>query len=174
MSAAQRLQGRLLVATPRLTDPNFRRTVIYMIDHRAEGAAGVVVNRPSEMAVSEVVPAWEEAAVPPRRVFFGGPVAPGGLVALAPDVAPLSDGMSIGVVDLGRPSSSSAGRIRVFAGHAGWGSGQLESELEGGSWFVVDAMLDDVVDEQPDRLWERVLRRQGGFFTNATDKPSMN
>lgn len=174
MTASEVLRGRLLVATPRLSDPNFRRTVIYLIDHSQDGAVGVVVNRPSEMAVSEVVPAWEQAIAPPRFIFFGGPVAPSDLIALAPDVAPLDEGMSIGVVDLAGVPSSSSGRIRVFAGHAGWGSGQLEHELEAGSWFVVDAKLDDLVDEEPERLWEAVLRRQGGFFTNATAAPSMN
>ena len=75
MAGLARLTGRLLVATPRLTDPNFRRTVVLMLDHGDDGALGIVVNRPLEVSVSAVLPSWQPYATEPGRLFQGGPVA---------------------------------------------------------------------------------------------------
>ncbi len=170
------VKGRLLVATPALEDPNFHRSVLLVLEHGEEGALAVVLNRPSEMDLSEPVPEWEPFAAPPPVVFFGGPVAPGTAICLArsgagtEDAADEAQGWTrlfgpIGALDIGRSPPDVAqpiDDIRVFSGHAGWGPGQLEAEIAQGAWFVVDAHPGDALSDQPLDLWRRVLRRQPG------------
>jgi putative transcriptional regulator len=166
------MAGRLLVATPLLPDPNFDRTVVLLLAHGDEGALGVVLNRPSQMDVDSPLPRWERLAAEPRVVFFGGPVAPGSAICLAwaqmparkptPGWSPVAG--EIGTLDLEQNPDDVAGgiaQIRIFAGYAGWGPGQLEREIADGAWFVVDAEPGDAMDADPEQLWKRVLRRQG-------------
>ena len=145
--------GRLLVAMPALTDPNFTRSVIHVIEHDdATGTVGVVINRPSRMEVAEHLPGVAEAVVPPSVVFIGGPVEreialtmvrEGDVVALAPE--PAAD----------RP-------CRVFSGYSGWGAGQLAAEIAEGAWHVAEGAPDDVFTMRPERLWSDLWRRQSG------------
>jgi putative transcriptional regulator len=170
--AVESLKGRLVVATPALPDPNFDRTVVLLLAHSEEGAAGVVLNRPSDMHVSEPLPKWDRLAAEPAVVFVGGPVGPGGAICLAVGTpagvlgvgwTPLDIGL--GTLDLEQdPDDIGAGieAIRVFAGYAGWGAGQLEREIAAGAWFVIPARTADVVSEEPLGLWKQVLRREGG------------
>ncbi len=131
--------GRLLVATPLLGDPNFDRTVVLMLEHADQGALGVVLNRPSALPVGEILPAWHPVVGQPDVVFHGGPVgtdAALGLVQLASPSVPLGvrlvrDGL--GVTDLDAPVEVVAPGVRtmrVFAGYAGWGQGQLDAEID--------------------------------------------
>jgi len=184
--------GRLLVATPSLADPNFRRTVVLVVEHEpAEGTLGVVLNRPTEVSVGQVLEPWTDLATGPSVVFTGGPVAPTSALALARasgDGDPLGwralDGgpeMSrIGLVDLEAPPQVLAGEIaslRVFAGYAGWGSGQLQSEIDEGAWYVLPAEPADPFNSDPQRLWQDVLRRQGGelaLVATYPDDPRLN
>ncbi|NUU16318.1 YqgE/AlgH family protein [Cellulomonas humilata] len=166
------LRGRLLVATPGLREPTFHRTVILLLDHGEGGAVGVVLNRPSTVDVSVVLPEWHAHVSDPPLLFHGGPVGLDtamGVVTIphGADLSPEVDRMAgrFGLVDLDAAPESVAphvGGVRVFAGYAGWGEGQLEDELAERSWFVVDAIADDVLTADPTRLWRRVLRRQGG------------
>lgn len=162
--------GRLLVATPLLADPNFARTVVLMLEHSESGALGVVLNRPSGLPVAEILPAWREVVGPPDVVFHGGPVGTDsalGLVRIAAPSAPLGvrvlhDGL--GLVDLDTPVEVAApglASMRVYAGYAGWGEGQLDHEIDEGAWFVVDTLPEDAFSAAPDDMWRRVLRRQG-------------
>jgi putative transcriptional regulator len=172
--------GRLLVATPDLADPNFSHAVVLLLEHNDEGAFGVVLNRPSDVDVAAALPGWERLSAPPDVVFVGGPVQQDGVVALAAgtdDVLEKSVLPAVGVVDLDRdPLVAGAGldRVRVFAGYAGWGAGQLESEVADGGWFVVDATPGDVFSDDPEELWLVVLHRQGGIFTTIPEDPSLN
>lgn len=153
------LTGSLLVASPLLADPNFFRTVVFVLQHDDDGALGVVVNRPSGSPVADHLPGWADLALEPAVVFVGGPVEPAVAVALGDRGAatPL-DG--IRVVDL---ESDPVGEwLRVFSGYAGWGAGQLEEELDEGSWMVVEALPSDITTPDPDDLWHDVLRRQRG------------
>ncbi len=165
--------GSLLVAAPGLTDPNFRRTVVYMIEHRDRGSLGVVLNRPSEVQVRDVLPSWAPLASQPHAVFVGGPVE--GETALC--LAALRTGEDpssvrglvtvrgpVALVDLEsdpRALSERLRGLRVFAGYAGWDTGQLDGEIGRGDWIVVPALPDDVLAAQETGLWEHVLRRQG-------------
>lgn len=173
--------GRLLVATPDLADPNFSHAVVLLLEHNDEGAFGVVLNRPSDVAVAAALPGWEQLAVPPDVVFVGGPVQQDGVVALGAGdeagavVKPVLP--SVGVVDLEQDPLIAGGdlqRVRVFAGYAGWSTGQLETEIAEGGWFVVDATPSDVFSDDPEDLWLAVLHRQGGIFTTIPEDPSLN
>ncbi|MBT0993573.1 YqgE/AlgH family protein [Cellulomonas sp. DKR-3] len=173
------LSGRLLVATPLLLDPNFHRTVVLLLDHNDEGAFGVVLNRPLPVDVDSVLPGWEDVVSVPGGLFQGGPVGLDGAigVAVTPDEGvPVVDRFTgeFGLVDLDADPSDLVGRftgLRIFAGHAGWGGGQLEAEIEEGSWFVVPSVPDDAFTAAPDTLWSRVLRRQGGDLAMLAHYP---
>jgi putative transcriptional regulator len=176
------LAGRLLLATPLLRDPNFMRTTVFIAEHSPEGAVGVVLNRPSQTDVAGVLPGWESAVTTPAVVFVGGPVAQEGALAIAriggpelPDSGfqPVVDGF--GVVDLETDSALLTPHLagmRVYAGYAGWGPGQLDGEIEEGSWYVVDGAPDDVFCARPELLWRDVLRRQGGELALVSTFPS--
>lgn len=184
--------GRLLVATPQLADPNFRRGVVLLVEHEtAEGTLGVVLNRPTEVPVGRVLPPWADLVSGPSVVFQGGPVALDSALALAKvreSKEPLGwralDGApavtQVGVVDLDAPPELLVGdisRLRVFAGYAGWGPGQLRSEIEEGAWYVVSAEAGDAFIDDPEHLWQAVLRRQGGdlaLVATYPDDPSLN
>jgi len=175
---ASRLAGRLLVATPMLRDPNFDRTVVLLLDHNDGGALGIVLNRPSPLAVAEPLPQWVDLVADPPVVFVGGPVSPGSAICLARadgDGAgwqPLFGGL--GTIDLSRtPAELGAdiARLRVFAGYAGWGGGQLEGEIEAGAWVVTRAAPGDALSEEPDGLWRAVLARQGGVVAALASYP---
>jgi putative transcriptional regulator len=183
---AESLSGRLLVATPLLGDPNFRRTVILIVeDEPEEGTLGVVLNRPTEVQVGQVLESWTDLVTGPSVVFRGGPVSPNSALALAlarGDDEPLgwrslegSDLTSrIGLVDLEAPPELLADGItslRVFAGYAGWGPGQLQAEIEEGAWYVLVGEPTDAFLAEPERLWPEVLRRQGGEFAIVATYP---
>jgi putative transcriptional regulator len=162
----------LLVAAPGLLDPNFRRTVVYLIEHRERGSLGVVLNRPSEVALRDVLPTWAPLSSRPPSVFVGGPVEAKTalcLAALRTGQRPDGNGLvavsgPVALVDLDGDPEALAPRVRgvrVFAGYAGWDAGQLAGEIGRGDWFVVPALPDDVLTSQGPDLWSRVLRRQG-------------
>lgn len=178
------LKGRLLVATPELGDPNFDRSVVLILEHTPEGAVGVVLNRPSGTLLDEAGAdweGWESFACEPPVVFVGGPVSRTAVICLAR----LGDGGAegfqpvlgdLGIADLaGVPRGIDA--VRIFAGYAGWGEGQLEAEVQAGAWFVLDAQPDDALTPDPDDLWRTVLRRQGGrlaLFAACPPDPTLN
>jgi putative transcriptional regulator len=184
--------GQLLAATPMLGDANFRRTIVLIVeDEPAEGTLGVVLNRPSEVPVQQVLGPWTDLVTGPSVLFQGGPVSPDSALALAmpkTGTEPIgwrslsgSKLMSrIGLIDLGAPPALLAGGIaslRVFAGYAGWGAGQLEAEIEVGAWLVLDALPQDAFATEPDRLYPAVLRRQGGetaLLATYPDDPVLN
>ena len=190
--ATESLTGRLLVATPVLADPNFRRTVVLIVEHEpAEGTLGVVLNRPTDVPVGRVLEPWSQLVTGPSVVFRGGPVAPDSALAIAlvpGDAEPLGwhslaadPAMSrLGLVDLDAPPDLLApaiNRLRVYAGYAGWAPGQLKAEIDEGAWYVISAEPSDVFAAEPGGLWSTVLRRQGGemaFTATFPDDPDLN
>ncbi len=184
--------GQLLAATPMLGDANFRRTIVLIVeDDPGEGTLGVVLNRPSEIPVSQVLEPWTELVTGPSVLFQGGPVSPDSALALAlPKGSDEPIGwrslsgsklMSrIGLVDLGAPPQLLVGGIsslRVFAGYSGWGVGQLEAEIDAGAWLVLEGLPEDAFIAEPDRLYPAVLRRQGGemaLLATYPDDPVLN
>lgn len=178
--------GRLLVATPLIGDPHFERTVVLLLAHSPAGAYGVVLNRPTDVPVAEVAPEWSRLVSAPGVVFVGGPVDPGATVGLVlADDPPTGNPFEVVVgpvamIDLQQPPERHDGSVeglRVFAGSAGWAPGQLEDELADGAWWPIDAEPADLVVEEPQQLWARVLRRQPGevaWFANHPPDPTVN
>jgi putative transcriptional regulator len=164
-------EGRLLVATPVLTEGSFSRTVIQLLQHAADdGALGVVVNRPTETPLADVLPGWALLAPDPVLVFEGGPVQQTAAICLGrlaagapadPSYAVVPGAPWLGTVDLDLDAAEAVEEVRVFAGYAGWTPGQLEAEVEEGAWWVLDALPGDCFSSEPDLLWRQVLRRQG-------------
>jgi putative transcriptional regulator len=164
--------GSLLVAAPSLVDPNFRRTVVYLIAHGEEGTVGVVLNRPSDTAVFNVLPAWSGHASRPPAVYVGGPVQTSAAMCLGVcragvDAERLASTARVTgpvvLVDLDTEPDDlmpDLRGLRIFAGHAGWGADQLVEEIAEGAWYVLDGLPDDILVGPLVDLWFRVLRRQ--------------
>ncbi|MFM9366995.1 YqgE/AlgH family protein [Streptomyces sp. Da 82-17] len=203
MTEVSSLTGRLLVATPALADPNFDRAVVLVLDHDDEGSLGVVLNRPTPVGVGDILEGWAALAGEPGVVFQGGPVSLDSALGVGvipgeeetPDgTAPRAGGRTgsrdplgfrrvhgaIGLVDLETPPellAAALGSLRIFAGYAGWGPGQLEDELADGAWYVVDSEPGDVSSPVPESLWRAVLRRQRSelaMVATYADDPSLN
>ena len=178
MGCSESTRGQLLIAGPELAEPNFWRTVVLVVDHGDEGALGLVLNRPSDTTVGEAVPQLSDLADPTEDVMIGGPVQPSSVIVLAefnePEEAALISFDQIGVLASGAPLDEvGAGvtSVRVFAGHAGWGPGQLENELERGDWILEPATYDDAFSGDPRDLWKLVLSRKGGSYALVARMP---
>jgi putative transcriptional regulator len=181
-------KGRLLVATPPLEDPNFDRTVVFILEHHGEGTLGVVLNRPTDETLDEPLDRWTDLQSQPGTIFAGGPVETDALIALALARVPLMQHTEEFSPVAGRVVSAdltadpaivagSVEAVRVFRGYAGWGPGQLELEIDSGAWLVLDPDSADVFSHDPEDLWREVLRRQGGrlaWLANAPDDLSAN
>jgi putative transcriptional regulator len=182
------LQGHFLIASAKLADPNFFRTVVLIVRHNEEGAMGMVLNRPASLTVREV---WEKvggaACETDEHLHVGGP-CPGPLMALHQrvDLADLEIGS--GMYFTADPESIAQLveqpqlAVRYFAGYAGWGAGQLEQEITGGAWHVAPAATEQIFGAD-DTLWESLVRgarRKPGWLIDALGirhippEPSMN
>lgn len=179
--------GMLLVAKPSLIDPSFRRTVILLLAHGTDGSVGVVLNRRSETAVQAVLPQWQAWVSKPRTMFVGGPLEPQSALCVgvrrsgsSQPTGSVSEEMDALLDPVGPPLARVSGELvlvdldaepestvallrgaRIFAGHAGWDSGQLDREIAEDSWYVTDSEAQDVLALPSTDLWFSVLRRQG-------------
>ena len=157
------LQGQLLIASPKLRDANFFKTVVLMVQHNEEGALGVVLNRPLEATIES---AWEQVSEGPcnaeGRLHQGGP-CPGPLMVLHTNSAHAQIEVMEGIYFTTDKSAIEQlvlvndGPMKFVVNYAGWGPGQLEGELEAGGWFIAAATQEQVFrsDEQ---LWPTVVR----------------
>ncbi|MGQ0466431.1 MAG: YqgE/AlgH family protein [Sporichthyaceae bacterium] len=183
--------GRLLIATAGLSDPNFSRTVVMLLDHDSTGTLGVVLNRPTQRGVDDVLQPWAPYVRHPDVLFKGGPVGLDGALALGTrSTVPVDAGAEpvgwrsvvgdIGMVDLDAAPDvlgSALRDLRVYVGYSGWGAGQLDAELSTGAWLVVEALPGDMFCADPEHLWARVWRRQPGemaFLSTRPDDPTLN
>jgi putative transcriptional regulator len=172
------LRGSLLVAGPALVDPNFARSVVLIADHDEDGTLGVILNRPLPVAVRDAAPPLSSLVDGEASLFQGGPVQPQAAVVLAEferlEDAGLIAFDSIGFLmgEVAEEVAPRLRRVRVFAGYAGWGPGQLEEELgEEGGWIVEPALPSDPFTEEPENLWSSVLRRKGGQYAMLATMP---
>jgi putative transcriptional regulator len=170
-------RGQLLIAGPNLADPNFWRTVVLIVEHSDDGALGLVLNRPSETTVGEAVSELEPMLDIHDSLYIGGPVQPSALIVLAEfddaESAALIAFDDVGVLSGEGPEGAPPGvrRGRAFVGHAGWGPGQLDTELERGDWILEPAMSEDAFSEAPLDLWPAVLTRKGGSYALVARMP---
>jgi putative transcriptional regulator len=168
--------GLLLVAAPSLEDP-FHQAVILLLEHDESGTLGVVINQPTTLDVGSVLPGWRDHLTGTTHLFQGGPVALDsalGLAALGAAVREPEEPEGfrrivgpLGIIDLDVPVDALVPHLqalRIYAGYAGWSPGQLEDELDRGSWAVVRPgdIVTDAFLADPERLWSAVLRRAGG------------
>ncbi len=180
-----RTRNQLLVSVPALPDDNFDRTVVYVIDHDDGGAIGVVLNRPGDVEVPEEI----DVGIPwatPGVLFGGGPVSPEALILLGRlrmgeeprGVAAVGGTIAVVAADAVEAREvEGLDLLRAYSGYAGWGSGQLDAELDTGVWVVLDALPDDVFSAEPEKLWRAVLSRQGGklaAIARHPDDPGVN
>lgn len=165
-------QGTLLVASPLLVEPTFHRAVVLLLEHNAEGAVGVILNRPSAHLVADHLPQWASVTAKPGFVYIGGPVEPEvaiGLTSSGMGNATPIPGLSI--IDLEDPPPGGIEGVRIFSGYSGWSAGQLEDEISEGAWYVVPASPDDAFDRS-EGMWSRILRRQEGRLAILATYPS--
>jgi putative transcriptional regulator len=180
-----------LIASPTLQDPNFARTVVLICEHSEQGSMGLVVNRPSAVALSEALAGVAPPPLPEARLFLGGPVQRQALLVLhriptaVPGAQDVAFGISIGgdmrelLAALAEASAHGGeaaahpapAEIRFYAGYAGWGAGQLAAELESGSWITCPGTAAHVFASDCEALWERVLRELGPDYARLITVP---
>jgi putative transcriptional regulator len=157
---------------------------VLVTEHNEEGAAGIVLNRPSATAVADAVPALLPLVDEEEPVYVGGPVQESAVLVLAefddPEDAAVLIVDDVGFVpgdgDFGLLAAATR-RVRVFAGYAGWGPGQLEAELEESSWIVEASAGPELFPEPEEDLWGEVLRDKGGVYRVVAlmpEDPSVN
>jgi putative transcriptional regulator len=178
MRWVQSLKGKLLLASPTLLDPNFARTVVLIAEHTEEGAMGLVLNRPATTTVAESAPELEELVEASEPIYIGGPVQPSSVIVLAafdePDAAGLLIDADVGFLSAEEDFATSRAAtrtMRVFAGHAGWGPGQLDEELEREDWIVEPPRPGELFSADAEELWSEVLTRKGGAFALVARMP---
>lgn len=186
------LSGYFLLAETDLEDPNFVRTVVLLVDHDAQGAFGLVVNRRAGMTLGQGAPGYAASPFSGVPVMQGGPVAPeylfclhnGGLAeARSAQSRCLVEGIwfepdfdHLGNWIIAHPLESPP-ELRLFSGYSGWGPGQLEGELAAGAWVVLPASADLVFHKDPGQGWQEALKRKGGIWWLAATtgyKPNLN
>ncbi len=167
-----------LIAKPGLPDPNFREAVVLVTQEEGAEATGVIINRPTNRSLAEMLPS-ERFKPFKEPIFFGGPVAPQGLFAVfqvdrfSGAAVMMLPGLYLAVA----PDSIDAllnnppPKIRFFAGYSGWAPGQLRGELDRGDWLVVDAEADTVFLKDTSRLWQDMVRRASAVRADAALRP---
>jgi putative transcriptional regulator len=176
--------GMYLVARRALTGSHFGESVIYLVEHDEDGTLGLIVNRPSAISLSEAVPEFEGEQATAHDLHYGGPVglpmilmlvrsdsAADGMTHVADDVYISSDR---GVLEAALAARKPASELRFYVGYSGWATGQLDSELDRGSWHVVAAGADTVFSGEPGSMWNRFIERlePTGIQVDGHTRPS--
>ncbi|MBA3649132.1 MAG: YqgE/AlgH family protein [Chitinophagales bacterium] len=177
--------GKILIAEPFMEDPFFKGSVVLLCEYKSEGAFGLIVNKPTEMKVHEVV---EDFPAVENVIFYGGPVQPNTLHYLHKrgdllnDSIEISDGIYWGgdfekLIFLLDTKQISPDDIRFFFGYSGWDQDQLTQELKGNSWFIGKGSSEYLFREEPQQLWRTALRDMGDRYkviANFPENPSLN
>lgn len=172
MSESETTRGQFMIAAKHLRDPNFFKTVVLMVEHNSGGAMGLVINRPSTVTVSQALSEHFTLPATDDFVYVGGPVEPSALFILH-DAAELDSpepavvpGLYVGssataFESIVRSAAEEGGdcHFRIFAGCAGWGPGQLETEISRGDWHLISATVEDALEGDPYELWDETLTR---------------
>jgi putative transcriptional regulator len=167
------LTGSLLLAHPAMQDPNFRRSVVLMSAHNAEGAMGIVLNRPTGRRLGELNGEFALGPLAAVALFTGGPVQPEQLLLAA--WQPRSDGFrlhfGIEPEKAMQLLSEDGTHVRAFLGYSGWSAGQLENEMKHHTWIVADVPGDLLTQSADEALWRTVLGREGPDWQLLADEP---
>jgi putative transcriptional regulator len=171
--------GILLISDPFLKDPNFMRTVVFLCEHQEQGSFGFVLNRKYENTIDELVPELEGFKIP---VYYGGPVQMDTIHFLHqyPDEIPggveVMKGVYWGgdfemVIEMIKNNLLEADKIRFFIGYSGWGTGQLDEELNEKSWLTVKAVRKLIFHKKHEEVWKDSLKQLGGEFEMLINFP---
>jgi putative transcriptional regulator len=176
--------GRLLIAAPFLSDPNFARTVVFLCEHNAEGSVGFVLNRPTSASINDVI---LEVSTDRYNVYEGGPVSMDTLHVLHRQPGNLG-GKSIGKgifwgasfevlkTEINEQGIAPA-NIKLFAGYSGWDSGQLTDEIKEGTWLVAPGIPGIIFEDDYKNIWGKAIRSLGNnyaYLANIPLHPQMN
>ena len=190
------LEGYCLISETELVDPNFHRTVVLLVNHNEEGAFGLVVNRPAEISLGDIVTEFEDEPLGRLEAYVGGPVEQHYLFTLhtgLPESAQSQYALhpAEGIVfepvfhamegylrnEWNTLDPQQQPRINFYLGYAGWGPGQLEAEIAQKAWLVIPATQEIVFHPDPSEGWNAALSRKGGIYhiiAQTGFKPSMN
>ncbi|WP_010582852.1 YqgE/AlgH family protein [Schlesneria paludicola] len=188
---SESLRGQFLIAAKRLRDGNFYKAVVLLLEHSDQGAMGLVINRPSSIRVSHALAGHFNLPDTDDVVFGGGPVEPSALVILHDDANFEDEGPSVvpGLFVGGSPSAFESvireaadsdhlkHSFRVLSGYAGWGAGQLESEIDRGDWLLHPADRELVFHQDPYAIYEVALQKfyeANHFLPHRIKDPSTN
>jgi putative transcriptional regulator len=174
-------KGMFLVAAPSLRDPNFRQAVVLLCEHGSEGALGVIVNRPTAMSISEVLPQIPVLEGSKHVLYAGGPVQPNQIMLLyrgesIPENAHhVFDGVCLGgdlnLVERILTKADGREAFRAYLGYSGWGPGQLEGEMKTGSWILMPAHPKWVFETDPTSVWRELVWALGDPYRVYADMP---
>jgi putative transcriptional regulator len=160
-------RGKLLIASRNMQDPRFRETVVLVVDYGMGGAAGLIINRPLDVRLSELIPDLPMIGKRKDKAFYGGPVEGNKLFLLIRSTKNIEESskvlagvhMSTSRTVLEHMISGKQGiPFRVYVGYAGWGSGQLDAEITRGDWHVMKAEARMIFERDPAKLWPELIR----------------
>ncbi|HEY5706803.1 MAG TPA: YqgE/AlgH family protein [Terrimicrobiaceae bacterium] len=181
-STPENLTGSMLVAHPRLLDPNFRRTILFLSHHSAEdGAIGLILNRPLRKTFGEVAVQNVSDNFKNVTLYYGGPVAADHLTLASlqwrTDPASVAFQSFMGNIEDVHIEPQWRLGLRAFVGYAGWSRGQLEGEISQKAWLVVPPARELIEMKDPENTWRRIMRSSGPLMkllAEAPDDPEMN
>jgi putative transcriptional regulator len=169
--------GQLLVASPGLDGSWFERSVVLLLDYGAQGSVGLVLDRPSHLALAGLLPDIGELRTREDALFLGGPVEPAALFLLLSSPTPPPESQPLlGDIHVSRSiralrdllrKDAAGGRFRAYAGYAGWASGQLDAEVARGDWLIAPGTTESIFAERPHQLWRQLVLEHGGIQVRA-------
>jgi putative transcriptional regulator len=170
--------GKLLIAEPFLADPNFARTVVLVCEHGEQGTVGFILNRSTQLSLSDLLP---DIYTPSPAIYQGGPVQLDTLhmIHRSPAVFggnEVAKGVYWGgsyeaLQDVMDNHNYDLANMRMYVGYSGWSAGQLEKEMEEGSWIVTDATPKLLFDTDPENMWKEAIKLLGKEFTYLANMP---
>lgn len=177
--------GVLLISEPYLEDPNFKKTVVLVVEHDSSGTVGFVLNKRTELCLHDVM---ENMPRFTSNLYLGGPVEQNTLHFIhssslsIPGSIEVASGLNWGgdfdtLLDLISSGEVTENEVRFFLGYSGWGPGQLFSEIENKSWIVSNYSTQSILDVDCNELWHHILNSMGDQFkliANYPDNPQLN
>jgi len=171
-------RGKFLIASRQLADPNFSETVVLLLEYDENGALGLIINRPTGIALSKLLPDVEELQERPDVVYVGGPVARERIVLLMRTSSPPLDSgrifadtyvsSSLDTLKQMLSEARSGEPFHAYAGYAGWAPGQLDGEVRRGDWHVSPAQEEIVFDKEAGAIWPDLIEKRGGRWVRDT------
>ena len=175
--------GMFLVARRALDDPFFGQSVVYLVEHGEGGTLGLIVNRSSDVSLSEAVPDIDDRHATAHALYYGGPVELPMILMLVRSESPTEGMQHVSqdvyissdrrVLDALLAAEKPASEVRFYFGHSGWAAGQLDFELERESWHVVTADTDAIFSAKTDALWDLLIERLEPSGIQVDNRPSL-